>query len=373
MKKIAIFTISLRGGGAERIVSELIRAGADKFEIHVILLDMELVYDLPESDNIIYHALPKASKSKYLNVLQSLSMAKHLKRYLEANNIETLLSVLVRPNLMACIARKIGWKGKLIISERVDTLAYYQSIKFGRVMITLVKRLYNTADHVITISHGIGNSLRSLGIENCQTIHNPIRLTDQKGKYRKNPDPFTFICIARLEPQKNFPLLLQAVAKMDNKDIKLIILGSGHLLEALEAQTKELGITDRVEWAGFQPDIGSYLKNADCSVLSSDYEGFGNVIIEAMAYSVPVVSTDCPHGPREILAPDTDFMKKTKSGYETAKYGLLTAVGDADGLAQAMDVISTDKKLRKSYVDKARGRAEDFDVKTVSEKYFSLF
>ena len=375
MKSVAIFTISLRGGGAERIISELLDAGKEQFKLHLILLDPEIVYQIPDHPNVQVHGLPLAPRSKILSVLFLVFSAWHLRSLLRRLEVDTLLSVLNRPNLIACMARRLGWRWRLILSERADTLTYFNSIRFGNVMLFLVKRLYNTADLVVTISKGIALSLESLGVKNCLPIHNPIRLPDAEDRapFREAPSPFTFVVMGRLEPQKNYPLLLRALAAMQTADSHLIVLGKGVLEPELKAQARDLGVADRVTWAGFQKDIAPWLHKADASVLASDYEGFGNVIPEALARALPMVVTDCPHGPREIIAPDTDVAFKIKEGYEEAAFGLLAPVGNVAGLAAAMDRIATDTELRKRYAALGPKRAADFTLPVVAEKYFREF
>ena len=375
MKTIAIFTISLRGGGAERIISELLDAGKERFKLHLILLDPEIVYQVPDHPNVHVHALPMAPRSKVLSVLFLLVSAWHLRSLLRSLEVDTLLSVLNRPNLIACMARRLGWRGRLILSERADTLAYFNSIRFGNVMLFLVKRLYNTADLVVTISKGIALSLESLGVKNCLPIHNPIRLPvkNDLAPYREAPSPFTFVAMGRLEPQKNYPFLLRSLAAMKTTNSHLIILGKGVLEAELKALAADLGVAERVTWAGFQKDIAPWLHKADASVLASDYEGFGNVIPEALARGLPMVVTDCPHGPREIIAPDTEVAFKIKEHYEEAAYGLLAPVGNIAGLSAAMDRIATDTELRQRYAALGPKRAADFALPAVAEKYFRQF
>ena len=131
--------------------------------------------------------------------------------------------------------------------------------------------------------------------------------------------------------QKNHALLLRAFALLERPDARLMLLGNGELEPDLRRLAAELGIADRVIFAGFHPDPTPFYRTADLFVLSSDYEGFGNVIVEALACGTPVVSTDCPSGPAEILA--------------DGEFGALVPVGDAQALARAIDRRSTDRTI----------------------------
>ncbi len=371
-KKVAIFINSLRGGGAERVVSYLLKEGCDDFEFHLILLQNEIEYEIPWPEKMTIFELEGAGYSKFKSVLKTPTLARKLKKYLEKNNIETLLTLLVRPNLIACKAKKMGWNGKLIISERVDPIAYYKTIRFGWYMIGLIKNNYPQADTVTVISKGIGRSLAKLGIPHCEVIYNPIPAASVR-KPVITERPFTFINIGRLEPQKNQALLIKAFAKIADKNSQLVFLGKGVLMENLKNLAAKLGVADRVHFEGFQQDIISYLLRSDCFVFSSDYEGFGNVVTEAMQAGLPVISTDCPYGPREILSPGTDTDTSIKEGFELAPYGILTPVGHDDYLADAMQKMMEDEGLRNKYKKAGASRSLDFDIQKITKKYFDLF
>jgi N-acetylgalactosamine-N,N'-diacetylbacillosaminyl-diphospho-undecaprenol 4-alpha-N-acetylgalactosaminyltransferase len=371
VKKIAIFINSLRGGGAERIVSYLIQKGYRRFDIHLILLHRDIVYDIP-AESIQIVELEGPDKSKWSSVFGIPALSGKLKDYLEKNQIETLISLLNRPNLIACRAKKKGWKGKLIISERADTIAYYKTIRFGWYMVRLVRKFYPYADTVTAISKGIAQSLGKLGINQVKVIYNPVQLEALPG-HKTNEHAFIFINVARLDPQKNHALLLRAFSKLNDPTARLIILGKGPLAADLEKLAAELGISKQVNFEGFQKDINRYLKQADCFVFSSDYEGLGNVIIEALAAGLPVISTDCPFGPREILSPSSPTGMIMKEGIEFAEYGVLTPIYRDDLLAEAMRRVKTDNQLRLQYAEKAVSRSMDFNIEKITEEYFSLF
>ena len=373
MKKVAIFTLSLRGGGAERIVTYLLKEGFRDFEFHLILLRKEIDYNLPRIDNLKIFELDNREHSKFIGVLKIPALAKKLKKYLLDNNIETLLTLLTRANLIACFAKRNGWKGKLIISERADTIAYYKTVRFGSFMIWLVKNYYRNADVVTAISKGIASSLKTLGIHNCKVIYNPIDTSVAEPNNYKTHIPFTFINVARMDPQKNQELLLRGFAELRDQNCKLIILGKGNLNNRLKRITLKLKIKNRVIFAGFQSDVRSWLEKSDCLVLSSDYEGLGNVILEALNFGVPVISTDCPYGPREILAPKTDTDSLIKDYIEMGHYGILTPIKNINSMAEAMEEMMSNSALRNKYSKLGLERVLDFDIKKIAKQYFDLF
>ena len=154
--------------------------------------------------------------------------------------------------------------------------------------------------------------------------------------------------------QKNHPLLLRAFARLAHRDARLMLLGQGQNEAMLRALAGELGIADRVIFAGFHSDPSPFYATADLFVLSSDREGLPTVLIEALSFGLPPVSTDCPSGPAEILG--------------NGRWGRLVAVGDADALADEMDealAATVDCEALKC-------RAADFSPEIAARKYLDL-
>ena len=137
-------------------------------------------------------------------------------------------------------------------------------------------------------------------------------------------------------------------------EARLMIVGQGQNEAKLRALVRELGLEGRVIFAGFHVDPAPFYASADLFVLSSDYEGFGNVIVEALSFGLPVVSTDCPSGPAEIL------------GY--GRWGGLVPVGDEEALAGAMAAALSAPVDR----DALRARAADFAPEIAARKYLDL-
>ena len=159
-----------------------------------------------------------------------------------------------------------------------------------------------------------------------------------------------------LKEQKDHRTLIRAFARLSRDfNAKLTILGEGPLRAGLESLIAELGLQSRVSMPGFVVDPYPWLRSADLFVLSSQYEGFGNVIVEALECGVPVVSTDCPSGPAEIL--------------ENGRYGRLVPVDDVVALATAMSASLAELHDR----EKLMKRATAFSVRNISDQYLSYF
>jgi N-acetylgalactosamine-N,N'-diacetylbacillosaminyl-diphospho-undecaprenol 4-alpha-N-acetylgalactosaminyltransferase len=155
------------------------------------------------------------------------------------------------------------------------------------------------------------------------------------------------------------------------QDIKasLYIIGDGELKDELENQIKTLGLEEKVFLLGKQQNPYKYISKANCFVFSSNYEGFPNVLLEALACNLPIISTDCQSGPREILAPNTDIKNQLKDDIEIAQYGILVPVNNREKLKEAMNLMINDKSLRKRYIDKSKDRVNDFSIEKIIKQY----
>jgi glycosyltransferase involved in cell wall biosynthesis len=205
-------------------------------------------------------------------------------------------------------------------------------------------------------------SLSGLSPSRFDVIYNPVapRPTPDATSLQKaddlwaSRDGFRIVTVGSMKAQKNHPLLMHAFAKLENPNARLMFVGIGAGEGVLRTLSIELGIADRVIFAGFYTDPTPFYMTADLFVLSSDYEGFGNVIVEALACGTPVVSTDCPSGPAEIL--------------EHGKYGSLVPVGDPDALAKAMEAALT----APCNADILKQRASDFNPTIAAKRYLEL-
>lgn len=224
---------------------------------------------------------------------------------------------------------------------------------------------YRFADRIAAVSEGSAIDTARLArvpSDRVTVLHNPIPQRPMPSpEARAMADAFwacphgqRILTVGSLKDQKNHPLLLRTFATMPRPDARLMLLGKGENEAALRTLASDLGIADRVIFAGFHADPSPFYTSADLFVLSSDYEGFGNVIVEALSFGLPVVSTDCPSGPAEIL--------------QGGRFGRLVPVGDAIALAQtiqdALDApVDSDALIR---------RSADFAPEIVARKYLDL-
>lgn len=225
---------------------------------------------------------------------------------------------------------------------------------------------YRLAHNRIGVSAGVARAAAALALmrpAQFSVVHNPVPpaksysdevVREAHETWAVEPGA-RVLCVGSLKAQKNHQLLLYAFAQLPNPEARLIIVGEGAKRDELEALARELCIADRVSFVGFKSDPGPFYQTADLFVLSSDYEGFGNVIVESLAHGTPVVSTNCPWGPSEIL--------------NDGEFGHLVPVGNVAALAKAMSdslALKPDRKI-------LMGRARNFSPEVISGRYLEIF
>jgi N-acetylgalactosamine-N,N'-diacetylbacillosaminyl-diphospho-undecaprenol 4-alpha-N-acetylgalactosaminyltransferase len=297
----------------------------------------------------------KLYKRTPLNFIKLPLLAYRYAKFCKKNNIETSLSFLPRPNWVAVMSKWFGNKAKIILCEVSTPSQKYNKKKIGgRISLSLMKWLYPKGDLVIANSKGTALEMKEMfKVKNVDCIYNPVELDVITEKKNLEPattleyDLFTFIKVARFQYPKDFTTLLTAFANMKNKKCQLVLLGIGEDLENATKLATELEISDRVKFVGFDRNPFAYLSRSHCFVFSSLYEGFPNSMQEALACGLPVVSTDCTNGPREMLAPNIDIKKDLfiEENIYVGEAGILVPLQNPEALQKAMDLMVKDKQL----------------------------
>ena len=355
--QIALFVSDLRGGGVERVRLLLAREFLSKgHDIDLVLLRKQgdLVAQVPEQARIIDL---KADRARQGFV--------PLVRYLRERGPDALVASMWPLTTLAVLAAKVaGFRGRILVSEHnVLTRSGPCDGMAGLVLRASMRWVNGRADTVVGVSEGVINDLHFLGLPKGagKVIYNPVAISSELGVpntwigqgWFSHPLAKRLIAVGSLKEQKDYPTLLSSVKRVVDagQDVSLLILGTGPLEGELEDQRRALGLEDHVHFGGFVSDPGPYYRAAGLFVLSSAWEGFGNVIVEAMAAGTPVVATDCTSGPAEIL--------------EDGRYGELVPVGDAEALAKAI----TESLTSTHDAETLRSRAADFSVEKVGEEY----
>tara|TARA_B100000886_G_C20404714_1_gene484202 strand:+ start:436 stop:1539 length:1104 start_codon:yes stop_codon:yes gene_type:complete len=356
-KKISLFIPSLQAAGAEKIVVNLANSFSEKgYDIDLVVLK-----------NTGYYFKKINSKVKIINLKTSRALFAlyPLIKYLKKNNPDVLLSSLSHLNIISIIAGLFNKnKTKVLVVEHNDLRNDFKR-KFNlkkKLVSLLILITYRKAYKVIAVSNGVLEyilSIVDLDISKIKVIHNPIfeqsiiKMSKDRAdhKWLINKNKPVILGVGRLTEQKNFELLIKAFVEVRKKiDTRLIIIGDGHLKNNLMSLIDSLELQNYVSLPGFVKNPYAFMANSSLFVLSSNYEGFGNVIVEAMACGTPIVSTDCFSGPSEIL----------QNGY----WGTLVPVKNLSALANA--IIDT---LNKKEYPNVIKRAKDFSIDLKVDEY----
>jgi len=308
IKHISLFLYSLNGGGIPRHMVNLANGFSKKgYKVDFVLGKAEGSYLKYVSNNI---------NIINLNVSSGFKCIPGLVRYLKKETPQIIYTANTHLNISAIIAYILANvdNTKIVVSEHADFYKAQENRSFplNYIILAMVKMFYPKADKVVAVSRGVADSIKiayRLNNSKILTIWNPV-ITDelyiQAMKPVKHPwlskNYPIIISIGRLTKQKNYPLLIKAFSRVkESINAKLIILGEGEDREKLEGLIIKLGLERDVDMPGFVDNPYCYLKKADLFVLSSLWEGFSIVLIEALACDTKVISTDCPYGPKEIL------------------------------------------------------------------------
>lgn len=359
-KQISVFIPSLSVGGAERVTINLAEAlNKDGFEVDLLVADStgEFADSIREDINIIElnNAMP---------LIGILGVIPSLRNYLSQSESATLISSLTRTNVTTAIAQKISSGDVSCIGIEHLNITDKEPPLREKIIFTLARFFYPQMSSIVAVSEGVADSIvKEFGIDERNIIVIPnIVVTDNlkeqidtSTEHRWATGDFELIVsLGRLSDQKDYPTLLNAFSRLKNDTARLLIIGEGELKDELIQQAHQLNIQDRVEFTGYVDNPYKYIADASLFVLSSKREGLPTVLIEALGCGCPIVSTDSPSGPKEVL----DF----------GRYGYLVPVGDPDRLAGAIDA-----ELSKAH-DKTvlLQRANYYSAKTVVPRFKQL-
>lgn len=359
-KCITFFMGALHGGGAEKAVVNLLKglAQRDEFDLDLVLATLEGPY---------LDQIPKEVRIVDLNTGRVVTAILPLMNYLKQNRPWALIGNMGHVNSIATIAKELSRiETRLLLVEQNTLSANKSDLLRSRLIPSFMKWLYPRANAVAGVSAGVARDLENqlgLGKETVEVLNNPVVNEDLVAQRQAELDhpwftkdaPPVFLAVGRLNPQKDFPNLLNAFAQVrKKKNARLIILGEGQERQKLERIVNDLNLSEDILMPGFVKNPYAYMRRASCFVLSSREEGLPTVLIESMACGCPVVATECPSGPDEIL--------------DNGIYGLLVPIEDSTALSVAM-LKTLENPIKAELLMQ---RANEYSTKKVVSDYLSL-
>lgn len=344
MRKIVFFLGSLRRGGAERVVSLLANNYARKgWKVEIVLLLFnEIGYDLDSSATVVDFTGTSESRLRRLPY-----WLKSVRRYIKQGKHEVIVSFVARINIIVLLAA-FGLRRKIIISERNDPK--HDGRKWPTKL--LVKILYPHAKAVIfqtdNVMSAFGKRIQKIGVKILNPVYVPVHADNLPEKKIVN--------VGRLSLQKNQKLLIEAFGDIVDKypEYTLWIYGCGELEDELKKIASMLGISKKVYFPGNVSNIHEQISDAEIFVLSSDYEGLSNALLEALMMGIPCISTRCA-GADEVI--------------EHGINGLLVNVGDKEGLEEAIFSLIENEALKKFISRNAKEKSVCFSLDVVMKQW----
>lgn len=342
----------LNDGGAERVVTNLANAFVSEGYSVTVITPYRANIEYQVDDRICRYYIDEKVYSN--RITRPISRIYRLRRYLKTHKIKVLFAFLDGAVNYSVLATRFS-DVRVIVSERNDPRQYFKTI----IQKLWIRTIYDLADAAV-FQTPEAKSFFNISIQKrSKIIYNPVR--DEF--YTNNLEPIAnrIVTCGRYEPQKNHHMLIEAmkIAIRKYPDLKLSIYGTGALEEQLNDYIYECGLRENVFIEGNALNVPNVLKRAEIFVLSSDFEGAPNALMEAMAMGVPSVSTDCPCGGPKMF-------------FGNNENGLLVPVGDSQAMAEAICKLHEDKQLQETFSIKGRIFAERFRMDNIFNEWKSI-
>lgn len=353
--RVTLVISSLQAGGAERVMSVLANELAERHVVSLVKLSAyEDHYSLDPRIEVMT-VVPQGRSRLVRASIDKLRILGALRREIVELRPDVVVSFIDFTNVQTLLAtRRLGVA--VVVSERVDPRAH--RIKASH---RILRRIaYRWADSLVVQTHSVAEWAKSLlPADRVAVLPNPLAFEPIEATAGDHLDEVV-LGVGRLVEQKGFDVLISAFGALADRhpSWRLRIVGEGPMRASLEQQIDGLGLADRVELPGVKPDVKDEYRTAGVFVLSSRYEGFPNVLLEAMAAGTACIATDCPSGPAEIAGPDESVM--------------LVPVASATALAEAMESLIVDRFARARQGELATDRSRDFSTENVVRRWEEL-
>ena len=348
--KIQFLISSLSGGGAEKVLSILAKSFAqDENDVSILTLDKRpQFYQIDGRVSVIH-----ANHTKLGKIRENWQDFLTIRKYVRDNGKGVTISFLSRCNMLTLLAA-FGTKRKVIVCDRNNPLKEHSKLVFW-----LSCQLYRRADGIFVQTEKIRSFYPSYLQKKITVIENPVdfNMLQKQVNNEKLQREKIIVSMGRLEPQKDFVTLIRAFAKVSNKmdGWKLKIYGIGEMQQELQNEIEKQGLQGRAILCGRTERPFYDMSKGSIFVLSSYYEGFPNVLCEAMYAMLPCVSSDCVSGPSELI--------------EQGENGYLFEIGDVDFLANKLLELGSDEHMRKQLGYAAHKTVERLSVEKIYLKW----
>ncbi len=397
-RNLVILIPSLFGGGAEKIISLLIPFFRDRFNVEIVTMERDIDYIFPEGVEYCSLTPLNALSNRFLKFfLFPLALLKFVRIIKKMRSGTIVFSLLFRADLLNFFG-SLFVQYKKITSIRTNLSNDFRNEKnlLKRYIYPIFARfIYKNFNKIIAISKGVKlDIIKNLKVKNrnISVIYNPINLKEIRrlkkaplGRFEVIFKKPVVLNIGRLEFPKGQWYLVRSFKQVVNvyPDAVLFIIGKGRLKGYLKRLISDLGLQNNIFIIGFQKNPYKFMSRANLYVSTSLWEGFGNTILEAMACGLPIISTDCKSGPREILAPGSDIKCET-SVPERTRYGILIPNFQKRFLPSSYPLTNSERilsdiiieqlyrRLNKGEKKGLMNRARDFSIEGIANKYLEI-
>ncbi len=354
--KIAFVISSLTSGGAERVVSVLCNSLCKDYQVTLIMLtEMIPFYKInKEVDIIPCKKEPNHENGSIRSIYSKYLLVKKIARILRSKEIQVAIGFMRTSNILTILAAKyLGIP--VLVSERNHPVVIDRSQ--SKLWKLLMRLTYPRANKLVVQTELIKDYYNKFVPENkLEIIPNPINPDFESLSNGRSEN--IILSVGSLIPQKAQHHLINAFAKIAPGNWSLKIFGEGARREELEHLIRSHGMSDKIDLPGRSQKIETVYQSAKIFVLTSNYEGFPNVLLEAMHFGLACISTDCPSGPGDIL--------------EDGVNGFLIPVGDEKALEKNLSILIEDKELRQSFSEKAKETSKYYSISRIKDYWVNL-
>ena len=352
-KKISFIIGALTPGGAERVISTLSNQLIEQYEVIIITFTKSKpFYELDNRIKVIYCEETIDTPNSFIDSLKlNYKLTKSVSKIIKQEKIDLAIGFITSANIIAIIASKLN-KIPSIISERNNPMV----VKVSRFWSTLRLLFYPVANKIVLQTNGV-KKFYSGKIKNHKmvVIPNPISSKLELAKNENVVKEKIILTVGRLESHKCQSLILKAFNNIETKDWKLVIVGVGPREKELKDYVKENKLSDKVEFKGKVKEIDKLYNKTGIFVFASRYEGYPNVIIEAMSFGIPTISSDCDFGP-------TDIIKNDENGF-------LFPVDNQNELEKKLSLLINNEDIREKFTENSKLNTKKFQSNVVTSQW----